>query len=492
MSVQNQTVKNVYAGNGSTTVFPFTFALLETDGEYVKVYVTNEAGTSEETTNFTIDTQAKTVTYPTTGDPLPADKKIVIRRAIPNEQELNLENLGPFFAEDVEGEFDRTVMMIQQLQEEADRSIKVDQASDTPPEELVADLFEAAADAAASATAAHNSELAAAASETAAGNSATAAGNSATAAYNSEVAAGSSATAAGNSATAAYNSQVAAASSETNAGNSATAANNSKIAAATSETNAGNSATAAGNSATAAHNSEVAAKASEDAAAQSASEAAGITYLVRKNSTAYAEGVVAFYSTVPSPLVLECTTAGTTAATAPDFSGAVEGGTITDGSVVWTYKGLISDDGANKNLSNLTATGEQKLADTTESVVYEDGFAIIYPNGGSESSPASITYNTRYVETNPFPGYHVRCIAEVFSNNEWGELPARTFSSSQSLGVQAFDFDGSIVIQTGKTYLAASDNGAWGVFPFSSISTTTYTLPCRVKVWKIGKVANNA
>ena len=217
MSVQNQTVKNVYAGNGSTTVFPFTFALLETDGEFVKVYVTNEAGTSEETTNFTIDTQAKTVTYPTTGDPLPADKKIVIRRAIPNEQELNLENLGPFFAEDVEGEFDRTVMMIQQLQEEADRSVKVDPASDTEPEELIAELFEASVDAVASATAAHNSELAAAASATAAGNSETAAGNSATAAYNSEVAAGSSATAAGNSATAAYNSQVAAASSETNA-----------------------------------------------------------------------------------------------------------------------------------------------------------------------------------------------------------------------------------------------------------------------------------
>ena len=70
MSVQNQDVKNVYAGNGSTTVFPYTFALNEDDGEYVGVYVTNDEGTSEETDNYTIDTTAKTVTYPASGDPL--------------------------------------------------------------------------------------------------------------------------------------------------------------------------------------------------------------------------------------------------------------------------------------------------------------------------------------------------------------------------------------------------------------------------------------
>jgi len=173
MSVQNQTVKNVYAGNGSATVFPYTFALLESDGEYVGVYVTNDDGVSEATTNFTIDTTAKTVTYPTVGDPLEAGKKITIKREIPNEQELNLENLGPFFADDVEGEMDREVMMIQQLAEAVSRAITTDMASDETPEEfkdrLLASSEAAAASAAAAAiseTNAHNSELAAAASET--------------------------------------------------------------------------------------------------------------------------------------------------------------------------------------------------------------------------------------------------------------------------------------------------------------------------------------
>lgn len=143
MSVQNQTVKNVYDGNGSATVFPFTFALNAGDGEYVGVYVTNDAGTSEATDNFTIDADAKTVTYPKVGDPLPEGKKIVIRREIPNEQDLNLENLGPFFAEDIEGELDKEVMMIQQLAEEVERAVKVDMASDRTPDEFLQDIADA-------------------------------------------------------------------------------------------------------------------------------------------------------------------------------------------------------------------------------------------------------------------------------------------------------------------------------------------------------------
>lgn len=192
MSVQNQTVKNVYAGNGSATVFPYTFALLESDGEHVGVYITNDVGVSEKTTNFTIDTAAKTVTYPAAGDPLESGKKITIKREIPNEQELNLENLGPFFANDVEGEMDREVMMIQQLAEAISRAITTDMASDETPEEfkdrLLASSEAAAASAAAAAiseTNAHDSELAAKASEENAALSEEAADGSASDAANS-------------------------------------------------------------------------------------------------------------------------------------------------------------------------------------------------------------------------------------------------------------------------------------------------------------------
>lgn len=165
MSVQNQTVKNVYAGNGSTTVFPFTFALNVDDGEYVGVYVTNDDDVSEPTANFLIDTNAQTVTYPKTGDPLETGKKITLRREIPNEQELNLENLGPFFAEDVEAELDRIVMMIQQIAEVNNRAITTDMASDETPEEFKDRLLASSEAAAQSAAAAAESEANAATSE---------------------------------------------------------------------------------------------------------------------------------------------------------------------------------------------------------------------------------------------------------------------------------------------------------------------------------------
>jgi len=69
--------------------------------------------------------------------------------------------------------------------------------------------------------------------------------------------------------------------------------------------------------------------------------AAGIT--TRQNSTAYAVDDVAFSASLPGKMMLVCTTAGTTAATEPDFSGATIGGTVTDGTAVWTYHKLVQE-----------------------------------------------------------------------------------------------------------------------------------------------------
>ncbi len=44
MTVENPNVKNTYAGNGSTTIFPFTFLLNAEDVNNVVVTLTNEHG----------------------------------------------------------------------------------------------------------------------------------------------------------------------------------------------------------------------------------------------------------------------------------------------------------------------------------------------------------------------------------------------------------------------------------------------------------------
>lgn len=180
MTVQNTIVKNVYVGNGSVTVFPYTFALNNDDGEYVKVVVTDETGTETEVSNYRVDTTDTTVTYPyPSGDPLPSGHKITLKREIPNTQELNLENQGPFFAKDIEMEFDRVVMMIQQLGEMVGRAVKVSVSSSETPDELIDSIYENTRNAL---TAAENASI----SETNAGNSAIAASGSAGAAANSK------------------------------------------------------------------------------------------------------------------------------------------------------------------------------------------------------------------------------------------------------------------------------------------------------------------
>lgn len=128
MTVQNQNVKNVYRGNGSTTVFPFTFAIRADYPEYIHVYVTDDGGKAVETTDFTCDMDARTVTYPkaTSSAPkLSATQRLTIYRLLPYEQNLNLVNQGPFFSENVEAELDDLEMQIQQLSENLVRCFQI-------------------------------------------------------------------------------------------------------------------------------------------------------------------------------------------------------------------------------------------------------------------------------------------------------------------------------------------------------------------------------
>lgn len=128
MTVQNQNVKNVYRGNGSAIVFPFTFAINKEHPEYIHVYITNDGDKAVETNDFTCDMEAKTITYPKTTSSaakLSSTQRLTIYRLLPYTQELNLVNQGPFFAEDVETELDDLEMQIQQQKEESGRSLQV-------------------------------------------------------------------------------------------------------------------------------------------------------------------------------------------------------------------------------------------------------------------------------------------------------------------------------------------------------------------------------
>lgn len=109
-------------------------------------------------------------------------------------------------------------------------------------------------------------------------------------------------------------------------------------------------------------------------------------------------------------------------------------------------------------------------------------FTIIYPNGGTESSPANVDTNSRYELANPFPGCHVICIAELFIDGNWGET-GWIYANNANYGVKAsmLNLD-KIVIVTGNGRIVAGAPDAGQTFPKGTAAPTS--APCRVKVWR--------
>ena len=232
MTVENPNVRNTYGGNGSTTVFPFTFALNSEDVNNVEVVLTDTEGREARTMDFALSISDKTVRYPKNAGaiPLPRGWKITLKRAVPYTQPLNLTSQGPFFAEDIEAQFDRQEMQIQQLAEVAERSVTVGFGADMTPEQFKQKFFDAsksavtaanearskASEAAQSEKNASDSKNSAAASAGSAAQSAHQANNAKNAADSSAAAAAGSANAAQQHATTAEDRRVRAAASETN------------------------------------------------------------------------------------------------------------------------------------------------------------------------------------------------------------------------------------------------------------------------------------
>lgn len=265
MTVATTNNKHIYDGNDATVYWPYTFNLIQASD--IEIYITDEDGAVDGPleSGYDVEISNSRVKYPSDGSglpTLPTGSTITILRKVDLTQDVTYTRKGPFDPNTVEQQFDKQIMISQQLQETLDRCVKygVEQnPSATDTETFLSSIETARDDAAASAAAASLSEVAAAASEAAAaisetnaGNSETAAGVSETNALNSENAAALSETNAAASALAASGSASTASSAAStattqanNAANSAAAALTSANNASTSETNAGLSETAA-------------------------------------------------------------------------------------------------------------------------------------------------------------------------------------------------------------------------------------------------------
>ena len=129
MTISSTTVKNSYSGNGTLDTFNYTFKVFA-DAD-LQVIIRDASATETVktlTTHYTVtgagSASGGTVVF-TAGNIPTATETVVIRRASPQTQAIDYIANDPFPAESHEEGLDRSMMAIQQLQEEVDRSIKL-------------------------------------------------------------------------------------------------------------------------------------------------------------------------------------------------------------------------------------------------------------------------------------------------------------------------------------------------------------------------------
>ena len=129
MTISSTTLKNSYAGNGTLDTFNYTFKIFaDADIQVIIRDATATETVKTLTTHYTVtgagNANGGTIVF-TTGNIPTATETVVIRRASPQTQAIDYIANDPFPAESHEEGLDRSMMAIQQLQEEIDRSIKL-------------------------------------------------------------------------------------------------------------------------------------------------------------------------------------------------------------------------------------------------------------------------------------------------------------------------------------------------------------------------------
>jgi len=121
-----------YTANGSTTVFPYSFAIFD-DSDMV-VYVDDDIITTGYTVSGAGQTDGGNVTF----DTAPADGTIItLLRNVPIERMTDFQEGGTFRPKNLNDEFDRQTAFAQQVQEALTRCVKVDPTSSTNPEDVI-------------------------------------------------------------------------------------------------------------------------------------------------------------------------------------------------------------------------------------------------------------------------------------------------------------------------------------------------------------------
>ena len=129
MTISTTIIKNSYSGDGSNDTFAYQFKISSTAD--MEVIIRSAAGTETTktlTTDYTVtgagSASGGNVVFES-GDIPTATETVVLRRSTTQTQALDLVENDPFTADSVESAFDKNLALIQELQEESTRAIKL-------------------------------------------------------------------------------------------------------------------------------------------------------------------------------------------------------------------------------------------------------------------------------------------------------------------------------------------------------------------------------
>ena len=126
MTVSMQITKRIYQGNGVSTQWDVDFPFMSASD--ICVYITSPEGVEEEvSSHYAVDALAHTLTYPTAESgqpPLAEGWRLTVLRHTPLTQEIDLIRQGELDAEVLEEGYDKLTLLVQELNEQINRSIK--------------------------------------------------------------------------------------------------------------------------------------------------------------------------------------------------------------------------------------------------------------------------------------------------------------------------------------------------------------------------------
>jgi len=144
MTVSSTTTKNSYSGNASTTVFAYGFKIFDDDDITVIIRTdsTGAEATKTKTTHYTVsnvgNSSGGNVTF-TSGNTPASGQTVVLIRNTARTQLTDYTPNDPFPADSHEDALDKLTLIVQELEEEAGRSLKVSQTNVIATSEFTAD-----------------------------------------------------------------------------------------------------------------------------------------------------------------------------------------------------------------------------------------------------------------------------------------------------------------------------------------------------------------